>query len=81
MIVKAAATESRDAYADFAPSTVKSIQRLDGLPTAIALARTIGFNPVMTHRLYNHPMSSGNGSDVSQPLVYNTLTLHFSAHL
>jgi len=40
-----------DAYADFAPSTVQSVERFDGLATAITLARTVGFNPVMIHRL------------------------------
>jgi len=51
-----------DAYADFAPSTVKPVERLDRLATSVALARAVGFNPVMIHRLHHNQMSSPNGT-------------------
>jgi len=76
LILKVAARETRDAYADFAPSTVKSVQRLDGLPAAIALPWTVGFNPVMIHRLHNHPVSSRNVSDVTELLL-----IKYASHL
>lgn len=50
-MLKATARNLCDAYADLAPSTVKSVERLDRLATTVTFARTVRFDPVMIHRL------------------------------